>query len=711
MSRIRTSPSSFQRSLLLAASAAAALAACGGGGSGSDTSTPTPPTNGGGGTAGTTLSGTAATGAPIAGTVSVIDVNGKTATAVATNPSTGAYTVDVTGLTAPYLLTVVGMSGGRQVMLSSVGTAAGQTVNLTPLTDLIVSAAAGVPGAGALVDSCTPVSGSVPAACLSTLTAATSGTRLKDALQQVSAMIAPLNKAGTDPLNGSFSANGQGLDGVLDRLVMTPANAGAPATLTLVASQTVIGQMNLPATAGQAGTVTSTPPSAPQVQLADAAATVVPEINTCLGALAALYPATGFKPPAAGQVSPFIADNFRLSTAGKAEVVGMLTSGAEIFVGGFNPRAVALAARDMSPLSAAEIAQLDSAGFEATLKARANGGAPVLLDGSGKPQAAWVMTQLEATGAWTEATQFVRGEAYAGCPAGWRWAGTQHLDMHMAARVTRNEDQAGALRRERAFHIERGEVADAVGAGLMADVDTAVVVGPGIVAYSGDPKAPMGDKLKLVLKRPSNALINTFVIRDGRAYYGDGEALQSCRDLAAQNPSPVAGTPCVDEAKVVPGAVYGWILKSSSSGNVVAAFPYEINAVPLSTGFAAANASNLFATIGSVTPDTVAGVKSAVTASANAVLDGVFSIGYTQGKAYGSTADNCNWRIFDANGAYLLSAEANAVGQQTRCSFATAGLNSGSLQRPADANAIAKVYVSVTTNALGNQLSTGRSLR
>jgi hypothetical protein len=76
------------------------------------------------------LIGTAATGAPIAGTVVAIDINGKSSSP-ATTSATGAFTVDVAGLTAPFILSITGTSNGKQVFLSSIATSAGQTVNMS----------------------------------------------------------------------------------------------------------------------------------------------------------------------------------------------------------------------------------------------------------------------------------------------------------------------------------------------------------------------------------------------------------------------------------------------------------------------------------------------------------------------------------------------------------------------------------------------------
>ena len=120
---------------------ALALTACGGGGGSNDTSTPgtgTPP-----GSTVTTISGTAAAGAPVIGQVTVRDSLGAQKTV--TIAANGSYTVDVSGMTAPFQFRAVGKVGGRDVALSSVATSAdvGGTINITPFTDLIVANIAG----------------------------------------------------------------------------------------------------------------------------------------------------------------------------------------------------------------------------------------------------------------------------------------------------------------------------------------------------------------------------------------------------------------------------------------------------------------------------------------------------------------------------------------------------------------------------------------
>ena len=89
-----------------------------------------------------TLSGTAAAGAAIIGTVTVKGSLGNTKSELI--EADGTYNVDVTGLTAPYRLRAQGTVGGRTYKLHSYAQEAdiGGNVNITPFTDLIIANAA-----------------------------------------------------------------------------------------------------------------------------------------------------------------------------------------------------------------------------------------------------------------------------------------------------------------------------------------------------------------------------------------------------------------------------------------------------------------------------------------------------------------------------------------------------------------------------------------
>lgn len=124
----------------LAAIAAALLLlqACGSGGGG-DATTPVPPPV----VVKTTLSGSAATGAALVGaTVRVKCVAGS---GTATTASNGAYTVDVSGATLPCVVSATS-SDNATVLHSLVDPGGGntQTININPVTELLVARLAGL---------------------------------------------------------------------------------------------------------------------------------------------------------------------------------------------------------------------------------------------------------------------------------------------------------------------------------------------------------------------------------------------------------------------------------------------------------------------------------------------------------------------------------------------------------------------------------------
>ncbi|WP_298211756.1 hypothetical protein [Acidovorax sp.] len=124
--------SQLRRVTLLAATAA--LVACGGGdGDGSGGSTPAP--------AATSLAGTAAVGAPIAGGTVQVRCAGGNVLESTTNAS-GTWKVDTTGQTLPCAVRVTGGSLAAGQAYHSIALSF-DTLNITPLTDLIVANATG----------------------------------------------------------------------------------------------------------------------------------------------------------------------------------------------------------------------------------------------------------------------------------------------------------------------------------------------------------------------------------------------------------------------------------------------------------------------------------------------------------------------------------------------------------------------------------------
>jgi hypothetical protein len=127
------------------------LAACGGGGGGGGGGFAGFPAAGGGNPPASdppaastpvTFSGTAASGLPLVGTVTVKDAKGVTKTVALVD---GNYNIDVSGMTAPFVFRAEGTVGGERTVIHSAATAADAngTINITPLTDLVVANIAG----------------------------------------------------------------------------------------------------------------------------------------------------------------------------------------------------------------------------------------------------------------------------------------------------------------------------------------------------------------------------------------------------------------------------------------------------------------------------------------------------------------------------------------------------------------------------------------
>jgi hypothetical protein len=219
------------------------LVACGGGGGvgGSTTAPPVVPSS--------TLSGTAAAGAAIIGQVTIKGSLGLTKSAqIETN---GNYTVDVTGLTAPYRLRAVGTVGGRTYKLHSYAEAAdlGGNVNITPFTDLIVANAASQI-AESYFDSNTPMA--IDPVNLQAQ---------EDALQaRLQAVFTALGvETAIDLLRSTFSADHSGLDAALD-VVRIETDPGLNiATITNLIDMTTITDLITDATDNSALLVVSDP--------------------------------------------------------------------------------------------------------------------------------------------------------------------------------------------------------------------------------------------------------------------------------------------------------------------------------------------------------------------------------------------------------------------------------------------------------------------
>jgi len=289
------------------------LGACGGGGGG-----------GGGGFAGLPVaggnppasnpppaaaagfSGTAAAGLPLSGSVTVKDAKGATKTVPLSTD--GSYKVDVTGMTGPFVFRAEGTVGGQRVVIHSAATDADAngTINITPLTDLVVANIA-----GKLADKY------FDGGDFATLSA----TELKAESDALKAKLLPVLLAmgvdsSIDLLRTAFSPLSSALDKALDVLRVSIDPATNVATITnIVTQQQIVDDLAVKA-AQDAGT---TPMSGAGMETA---ADDVVQVRKALSDIVAKF-ATGL--PASGELLPLLSStsnsayNFRLADASASQ--------------------------------------------------------------------------------------------------------------------------------------------------------------------------------------------------------------------------------------------------------------------------------------------------------------------------------------------------------------------------------------------------------
>lgn len=192
------------------------LTGCGGGG-------------GGGGVSSQVVSGVAAAGAPISGTVSLKDSSSTPHVKTANIAGDGTYAIDVTGLQAPFIIEATGSAAGTNYNLCSFAAGQGRA-NINPLSNLAVADAAGVSDPATIYQS---PNSTLLQQVSSNLAASVSN--LQSKLQQ---LLALYNSASIDPISGSYVANGTGLDALFDNVKITMA--GGNVTIINVATNATI---------------------------------------------------------------------------------------------------------------------------------------------------------------------------------------------------------------------------------------------------------------------------------------------------------------------------------------------------------------------------------------------------------------------------------------------------------------------------------------
>ena len=227
--------------LILLALLSALLFGCGGGGGGSSSA----PSS-------TIISGTAAAGAPVVGIVTIRDSSNPVKEKTAPIDSTGKYTVDVAGMVGPFMLRAEGRVAGRHYSMYSgaLQSDTGGTINITPLTDLVMSNIAGQIADNLFANN---------ANFASAITAANLQTEQAELRALLLPVLSELGLSATvDLLRITFNANHTGVDALLDALRVTIDPATASALITNIINQTSTTDSFAAADAGTTLTGTGT---------------------------------------------------------------------------------------------------------------------------------------------------------------------------------------------------------------------------------------------------------------------------------------------------------------------------------------------------------------------------------------------------------------------------------------------------------------------
>ena len=267
------------------------------------------------------LSGTAATGSPIAGaTVTLVDSTGKQVTVQ--TAANGQYSLSTSGLTPPFLVKVVTASaspngyGSGTTFYGVSDQASPNVINITPLTDLIIRnwyAAQSTP-VGIATAFSNPAANPLPSVAEVQLIQAVVLDIVQPLLQAQG-----VSPVGLDLVSGTFAADGKGIDAALDQIKpITYNTAGTTATLTLSPATNVTQATTVTATAGATQVVTTTSDASGTVSSSDTS-TVVPTtpgeaaaltgVETTLNSLAALINSKGTALQAS-DVAPLIDTSF-----------------------------------------------------------------------------------------------------------------------------------------------------------------------------------------------------------------------------------------------------------------------------------------------------------------------------------------------------------------------------------------------------------------
>jgi hypothetical protein len=530
---------------------------------------------------GVTIGGVVAAGSAVANNPGyALDAVTGTQISFTTNAS-GNYSVDVFGYTGPFLLRVLGVTLGATPvdfysLAAAAKTAGGTTVNVTPLSDVVLGYAAGVTTAN-LEAACT---GNLPACpallngILASLTTANSAVVTAIPASVWSAF--GITPATFNAISTQFAATHTGVDGLLDALsIVPPAAAGASYTVSFVGA-TLTPLATIP-TSGIAGTEHGTPvaspaPSTAAVTQAANLAAVEPEIQAFFASVTALFATSE---PTAAQVAKLLTPNFLNDGANAATFSGDLAT---------NPVGFTVTGGGVAPYSGAQYT-----GSIGTLA-----GPAITYDANNCVTSIWVYLS-NSNNTYQLADTIPATNAAGTCSGGtWLFAGNgRTYSSELVAAFNQVQTQLSATGATYTTGLKLSTLSNQTpdNPAATAPYTYAVVGGPGITTV-GAQQAGQADTAYVLLVaasvpaapaivNTSNAIWNntTFQLDP---YYAGSSVLQSCAAILASGSSAYSsGTPCYD-ANLVAGSDYG-IGFYDAGFNLLALEEQRLNISPATT--------------------------------------------------------------------------------------------------------------------------------
>jgi hypothetical protein len=207
--------------LALLATISLSLAGCGGGGGGTPVIAPTS-------TVPSTVSGVAATGFPMSGTVFLKDSAGNPEMSTSINPQTGMFAFDVSGKTPPFMIragSLYSMSGGSG------------TANLNPLSHLMVVNMGGFSNMSTMNSFYRNPTGTTMRSMFANLDSAR-----QNMWQTMAPLLTAYGIPNVDPISSPYVI-GQGLDRMFDNVSMTISQNGTVTMMNTSGATIYTGSM------------------------------------------------------------------------------------------------------------------------------------------------------------------------------------------------------------------------------------------------------------------------------------------------------------------------------------------------------------------------------------------------------------------------------------------------------------------------------------